>query len=88
MRVLTDDWVNLPSRCPLATVQHYRSYSHYVFLGFICLSLLIPAPPLPPPADPTQPALPQQQTTASIPGPSPARIACRLEKGVHTAMKR
>lgn len=41
-----------------------------------------------PPADPTQPALPQQQTTASIPGPSPARSACRLEKGVHTAVKR
>lgn len=46
-----------------------------------------PSPPAPP-ADPTQPALPQQQTTASIPGPSHARSACRLEKGVHTAMKR
>lgn len=47
MRVSTADWVNLPSRCPLASVQYYCSYSHYVFLGFICLSLLIPSPSLP-----------------------------------------
>lgn len=86
MRVSTADWANLPSRCSLMSVQYYRSYSSYVFLGFICLFFWYPLPPHP--ADPTQPALPRQWTTASIPGPNPARSACRLEKGVHTALKR
>ena len=67
-----------------SSVQHYCSYSSYVFLGFIRLFFWF----LPHPADPTQPGLPRQWTTASTPGPSPARSACRLAKGVHTAPKR
>lgn len=47
MRVSTADWANLPSRCSLKSVQHYCSYSSYVFLGFICLFFWYPSCPTP-----------------------------------------